>query len=51
MKMVIDGDQMKCLEKFSIEETPKVLKKYQEDGRWEDVGVDNDGDIVVYKEL
>lgn len=51
MKKVIDGDRMKCLETFSIEETPKILKKYQEDGRWEDVGVDNDGDIVVYKEL
>lgn len=51
MKMVIDGDQMKCLETFSVEETQKVLKKYQEDGRWEDVGIDINGDIVVYEEI
>lgn len=51
MKKVIDGDKMKCLETFLSEETEKVMKKYKEDGKWEDVSLDNDGDIIIYKNI
>lgn len=51
MKKVIDGDLMKCLETFSPKETKAILQKYKDDGRWEDVSVDSDGDVILYSEL
>lgn len=50
MKKVIDADNEKVLEMFNEKDTSKVLSKYQTDGRWEDVGVDIDGDIILWKD-
>ena len=49
MKKVIDADNMKLIETFDEKETAKILKKYEEDGRWLDVMVDRDGDIILWK--
>ena len=51
MKKVIDSDNQRVLETFDAKDTDKVLHKYQNDGRWEDVGVDRDGDIILWAEL
>lgn len=51
MKKVIDAENMVCLETFNLEETQIVLEKYENDGRWEDVSIDIDGDIILYEEL
>jgi len=51
MKKVIDGDLMECLETFNPEETNEILQKYENEGRWEDVSIDSDGDIILYSEL
>lgn len=51
MKKVLDGDLQIVLETFDPKDTQKVLEKYENDERWEDVGIDCDGDIVLYEEL
>lgn len=51
MKKVIDADNKRVLETFDPKDTDKVLEKYQNDGRWEDVGVDVDGDIILWEVL
>lgn len=51
MKKVIDGDTMKCLEEFEEKDTIFILEKYNSDGRWEDVSLDNDGDLILYSEI
>jgi len=48
-KKVIDGDTMKCLETFEESQTQQMLEKYQELGKWDDVSVDSDGDIILYE--
>lgn len=48
-KKVIDGDTMKCLETFEESQTQQMLEKYQALGKWDDVSVDNDGDIILYE--
>jgi hypothetical protein len=50
-KKVIDGDTMKCLETFDEDETKTVVKKYTDIGKWDDVSIDSDGDIILYAEL
>lgn len=48
-KKVIDGDTMKCLETFEESQTEQMLEKYQTLGKWDDVSVDSDGDIILYE--
>ena len=48
-KKVIDGDTMKCLETFEESQTQQMLEKYQALGKWDDISVDNDGDIILYE--
>ncbi len=50
MKKVIDGDRMICLEEFDKADTDTIVKKYQDMGIYGDIGVDIDGDIVLYEE-
>lgn len=50
-RKVIDGDTMKCLEMFEENQTKQILEKYKALGKWDDISVDIDGDIVLYKEL
>ena len=49
-KKVIDGDNMRLIEWFNPKDLQKVLKRYRESKKWVDVGVDVDGDIIVYKD-
>lgn len=50
-KMVIDGDNMKCLEYFNEADTDKVVEKYENLGIYDDVSIDCNGDIVLYREF
>jgi len=53
-KVVIDMDSepsSKIIEEFDEDFTKNVLKRYQADPRWEDVSLDIDGDIILWKEL
>ena len=51
MKKVINADNLRIVETFDPKNTDEVLEKYQNDGRWEDVQVDRDGDIILWEEL
>ena len=51
MKKVIDGDNMVCLEQFTPKETETIFQKYKNDGTWDDVSIDNDGDIILFLEI
>ena len=48
---VIDADIQKIIGTFSPEDVDEVLTRYQQDGRWEDVSVDIDGDIILWKTI
>ena len=48
MKKVIDGENMCILEYFHEDETDMMLKKYQNLGKWSDISVDRDGDIILW---
>ena len=47
---VIDGDNMRTLEFFAAEDINSILVRYRAMGRWDEVEVDNEGDIILYKE-
>lgn len=49
MKKVIDGETMKCLEKFQEKETDNIIKKYASLGKWADVQIDIDGDVILWE--
>lgn len=51
IQKVIDGDNMKIVETFKACDTKRILQKYENLGVYADVGVDIDGDIVLYKNL
>lgn len=48
-KKVFDGDLQKCLEVFDESQTEERLAYYQSLGKWDEVLVDSDGDIVLYE--
>lgn len=50
-KMVIDGDYMKCLEKFKEQDADSIYQKYADLGIYEDMDFDINGDLVLYREL
>jgi len=50
-RKVIDADNQVIIEYFNESNTKEMLDKYENDGRWEDVGVDCDGDIILWTEL
>jgi len=50
MKVVIDGDNDVIVEKFDEQDTTKIIKKYEDLG-YEDVGLDYNNDIIIFKEL
>lgn len=50
-RRVIDSDNQRVIEVFDNSETDLKLKQYENDGRWEDVSVDRDGDIILWEEL
>lgn len=51
MKKVIDADNMVTLESFNESDTDKIVAKYNAIGKWDDVSVDNNGDIILWEEL
>lgn len=50
MKKVIDADNQKVLETFEVKDTEKKVAYYQSLGKWNDVSVDRDGDIILWEE-
>lgn len=48
---VVDGDNLVLMDTFTEDEREETLKRYQEDGRWEDVDFDADGDLILFKIL
>lgn len=50
-KKVIDADKQIVLQMFNAKGTEKILEYYKSTGKWEDVGIDRDGDIILWKNL
>jgi hypothetical protein len=48
---VIDGDKMVILEWFDPKDEYKVRQRYEAMGKWADVSVDSDGDIILFEDL
>lgn len=48
---VIDGDNHVIIQTFTKNERKEVLKRLEEAKRWEDIGTDVEGDIIVYEKL
>jgi hypothetical protein len=46
-RRVIDAENYKQLRYFDKEETDKLVKEYEESGKWSIVHVDYDGDIIL----
>lgn len=46
---VIDADNNTLLETFDKKDTKKKVKEYEAMGKWDDVSVDHDGDIVLWE--
>ena len=49
-KIVVDADVPVVIETFDADQTDEVLEKYESDGRWGDVSVDQDGDIILWED-
>jgi hypothetical protein len=47
---VIDADNMRTLEVFDSKDTDTVLNRYRAMSRWDEVDVDVDGDIILFKD-
>lgn len=45
---VIDADNNKILEWYDPKEERVILNKYEAMGKWDDIGVDKDGDIILW---
>lgn len=48
-KKVIDADNNKILEIFNENETEEKLKYYESIGKWNDISIDRDGDIILWE--
>ena len=49
-KKVIDADNQKILETFDETETEFKLQYYESLGKWDDVSLDHNGDIILWEE-
>lgn len=49
MKRVIDADNMKVIDYFNESDTQQKVQELIATGRWEEVSVDRDGEIVCWK--
>ena len=47
MKKVIDYNTLKCIETFEESKTNEIIQKYISLGKWDNVDVDSDGDIIL----
>jgi len=50
MKKVIDADNQKILEYFDKKDTDNIRRKYTNMGKWEDISLDSDGDLILWEE-
>ena len=50
MKRVIDADNNTILETFPESETEIKVAYYESLGKWDDISVDHDGDIILWEE-
>lgn len=49
-KRIIDADRNVVIETFNAKDTDKKVKEYRDKGQWNDVGVDCDGDIILWED-
>ena len=49
LNRVIDGETMKVIEMFHENQTEQMIEKYKLIGKWEDVKVDRDGDLILWE--
>lgn len=50
-RKIIDADRNVVLGRFHVQDTEAVLALYEADERWNDVGVDRDGDIILWEDV
>ena len=50
MKKVIDADNMVCLEEFQETQTEQIKEKYELVGKWADVSIDCNGDLILWED-
>ena len=50
IKVVIDADTPMVLERFHEEDTEEKLIYYKSLGKWGDVSVDQEGDIILWED-
>ena len=51
MKNVIDADNEKILEYFEESDTKMIKEKYEIIGKWDDISIDFNGDLILWEEL
>jgi len=49
-RVVIDADNSKLMETFDKSETSKIVAKYESHMLWDDISVDQSGDIILWRE-
>ena len=49
-KLVIDADNNQILERFDEDQTGEMIEKYEGIGKWNDIGIDNAGDIILWED-
>ena len=50
LKMVIDADNNKCLERFKESKAEEMKAKYEAMGKWADVGLDFNNDLILWED-
>jgi len=51
LRWVIDADRQVKLKQFNVKDTKETVRYYESLGKWNDVSVDRDGDIILWKEI
>ena len=49
-KVVIDADNQVLLERFDEKDTEERVAYYESLGKWDDIGVDQGGDIILWED-
>ena len=50
LKMVIDADNNKCIERFEESKAEEMKAKYEAMGKWADVGLDFNNDLILWED-
>jgi hypothetical protein len=48
--MVIDADNNKCIERFEESKAQEIKAKYEAMGKWADIGLDVNNDLILWEE-